>query len=243
MLWFKCYPSLLPLYAVCHALFWLPMMYLVAISYDHVQPFIPFVSSFGIYSPEKYMVMSCLGSYGIMTIISQWFWCSMIKGKIKRKSYSIVGQYTCIFIALLYTIAGICIVLLSFFNMKDNNKLHFHLTLTNFICHVVAIPLSSLLIVHVFRRWKHFLLARIMVTLQMILGSCFFIYFNRAGLLVLKSEDLYYIKDYEPGYKEFNQCAASEWLIILGLIEITLVTGLELRTNENHYVMTKVCLL
>ncbi|KAH8850878.1 prokaryotic DNA topoisomerase [Schistosoma japonicum] len=173
MLWFKCYPSLLPLYAVCHALFWLPMMYLVAISYDHVQPFIPFVSSFGIYSPEKYMVMSCLGSYGIMTIISQWFWCSMIKGKIKRKSYSTVGQYTCIFIALLYTIAGICIVLLSFFNMKDTNRFHYKLTMINFYCHVIVISLSLLLIICVFRPWKWFLLARILVACQLLLGSYF----------------------------------------------------------------------
>ncbi|CAH8449022.1 unnamed protein product [Schistosoma rodhaini] len=119
--------------------------------------------------------------------------------------------------------------------MKDTNQLHFHLTLSNFICHAVAIPLSSLLIVCNFRSWKWFLLARIVVSLQMIIGSYFFVYFNRAGLLVLQAKNLFYIKENEPGYKEFNQCAISEWFVILGLIEITLITGLELRTYENQY--------
>ncbi|KAH8850873.1 prokaryotic DNA topoisomerase [Schistosoma japonicum] len=44
MVWIKCYPSRLPLFAVCHALFWLPIGYFVAISYDHVQPVVPYVS-------------------------------------------------------------------------------------------------------------------------------------------------------------------------------------------------------
>ncbi|CAH8446202.1 unnamed protein product [Schistosoma bovis] len=235
MLLCRFYPSRVPLFAVFHAIFWLPMIYVVAISYDHVQPFVPFVSSFGIYSPEKYMIMCFLGSYGVMTIISQWFWCFMMINKLKQKSQSGIRPYICIFVGLVYTISGICIVLLSFFNMKDTNQLHFHLTLSNFICHVVAIPLSSLLIVGNFRLWKCFLLARIIVSLQMIIGSFSFVYFNRAGLLVLQAKNLFYIKENEPGYKEFNQCAISEWFVILGLIEVTLITGLELRTYENQY--------
>ncbi|CAH8479245.1 unnamed protein product [Schistosoma haematobium] len=43
MVWFKFYPSQLPIFAVCYALFLLPIGYLVVISNDHAQPFVPFL--------------------------------------------------------------------------------------------------------------------------------------------------------------------------------------------------------
>ncbi|CAI2723914.1 unnamed protein product [Schistosoma spindalis] len=310
MVQFKFYPSQLPIFAVCHALYWLPIGYMVAISYDHVQPFVPFLSSLGIYPPEKYMFTWLMGSYGVMTTISQWFWSSMMRKKFQQRIHSRIGQYTCKFIALLYTVSGICIVLLSIFNMKDTNQLHYRLTMVNFFCQAAAMLLGSLLVFWVYRPMKWFLIARIIVTLQIFLGSYFFVYFNRAGLLVFDGENIYYIREHEPGYtefnkcaislyklnsiserlryhyllgiinntsnnlafefvslyfrtlvvyfnqagllvlqaknlfyikenepgyKEFNQCAISEWFVILGLIEITLITGLELRTYENQY--------
>ncbi|TNN09628.1 prokaryotic DNA topoisomerase [Schistosoma japonicum] len=232
MLSFKLYPSYIPLYATIHGLFWLVLGYLVAVYYDHVQPFVPFVSALGIYPPEQYMFMCLMGSYGVMMIISQWFWCSMMMKKFRRKSFSIVGQYTCIFVALLYTIAGICIVLLSFFNMKDTNQFHYELSMINFYCHVIVIPLSLLLIICVFRPWKWFLLARILVACQLLLGSYFFVYYNWIGNMVFAGSNFFYIREYEPGYVEFNKCAFSEWLAIFSLLEITLITGLELRNHE-----------
>ncbi|KAH8850869.1 prokaryotic DNA topoisomerase [Schistosoma japonicum] len=176
MLSLKFYPSYIPLYATIHGLFSLFLLYLVAVYYDHVQPFVPFVSALGIYPPEQYMFMCLMGSYGVMMIISQWFWCSMMMKKFRRKSFSIVGQYTCIFVALLYTIAGICIVLLSFFNVL--------------------------------------------------------VYYNWIGNIVFAGSNFFYIREYEPGYVEFNKCAFSEWLAIFSLLEITLITGLELRNHE-----------
>ncbi|CAH8444442.1 unnamed protein product [Heterobilharzia americana] len=229
------YPSLVPLYAVVHALFWLPVGYFIAIAYDHVQPIVPYTSALGIYPPEKYMFMALMGSYGVLTIISQWLWCFMMRKKFKRKSWSTVGQHLCVLSAITFTVSGICIVILSFINMKSDNRTHYNLTLLNFICHTIGIPLSTLLVAYVFRPWVWFCLARVLVSLQMIIGSYSFVYFNKAGLRVLDAEDFYYIKSHEPGYKEIALSAFSEWFVIFGCVELTLITGLELRKYEKQY--------
>uniref|UniRef100_A0A5K4FAU5 CWH43-like N-terminal domain-containing protein n=1 Tax=Schistosoma mansoni TaxID=6183 RepID=A0A5K4FAU5_SCHMA len=234
MVWPKFYPSKLPLFAVCYALNLLPVLYLVATSYDHVQPFVPFLSSLGIYPPEKYLFTCTIGLYGVMVIFSQLFWSSMMRRKFKQTTHSRIGQYVCNFISLVYIISGICIVLLSIFNMKDNNLIHYRLTMVNFFCHVTAMILSSVLVFSVYRPMKWFLIARIIVILQLFLGSYFFVYFNRAGLLVFDGQNIYYIKEHERGYYEFNKCAISEWFCIFSIIEITWITGLELRNHEQN---------
>ncbi|CAH8472218.1 unnamed protein product [Schistosoma intercalatum] len=239
MVWFKFYPSQLPIFAACYALFLLPIGYLVVISNDHAQPFVPFLSSLGIHPPEKYLFTIIMGSYGLMSTISQWFWLSMVSKKFKKEIHLGIGQYICKFIALLYTISGICIVLLSIFNMKDTNRLHYRLTMVNFFCQATAMLMGSALVFWVYRPMKWFLIARIIVILQLFLGSYFFVYFNRAALLVFAGENIYYIKEHEPGYTEFNKCAISEWFCIFGLIEITLITGLELRKHEESVTKTK----
>ncbi|KAH8850868.1 prokaryotic DNA topoisomerase [Schistosoma japonicum] len=125
MLSLKFYPSYIPLYATIHGLFSLFLLYLVAVYYDHVQPFVPFVSALGIYPPEQYMFMCLMGSYGVMIV-----------------------------------------------------------------------------------------------------------YYNWIGNIVFAGSNFFYIREYEPGYVEFNKCAFSEWLAIFSLLEITLITGLELRNHE-----------
>ncbi|KAK4473727.1 hypothetical protein MN116_003070 [Schistosoma mekongi] len=99
----------------------------------------------------------------------------MMRKKFKRESNSTIGQYTCIFVALLYTVDGICIVLLSVYNMKDTNKFHYKLTMINFYCHAIVIPLCILLVVRVSRTWKRFVLARIFIACQLFLGSVFWL--------------------------------------------------------------------
>ncbi|CAH8444419.1 unnamed protein product [Heterobilharzia americana] len=236
MTWFTFYPSRIPLFAVVHALFWLPVMYLVAVSYDHVQPVVPYVSNFGIYPPEKYMFMSSMILYGMLTIISQWFWCFMMRKKFERKSWSTIGQRLSILTGLIFTASGICIVILSFIDTKNDNETHYYLAMLNFICHAIAIPLGTVLVAGVFQPWVWFCFSRVLISIQMILGSYFFVYFNEAGLLVEEAEDFFYIKRHEPGYEEFKWSAVSEWFVIMGCIEITLIIGLELRNYEKQYV-------
>ncbi|KAH8850871.1 prokaryotic DNA topoisomerase [Schistosoma japonicum] len=102
------------------------------------------------------------------------------------------------------------------------------------MCHTIVIPLNTLLVVFAFRSWKWFVLARILVAIQMGLGSFFFRYFNKAGLRVLNAVNPFYIKRHEPGYEEFKWSAICEWIVVLGCVEITLITGLELRNYEKE---------
>ncbi|CAH8459856.1 unnamed protein product [Schistosoma turkestanicum] len=226
------YPSRIPLYAVCHALFWLPVGYFVAISNDHVQPVVPYVSSLGVYPPERYMFMSLMGSYGVMTIISQWLWSIMMIKIFKRRTKSMIGQVMCIFSAALYTVLGICIVILSFIDTKHNNRIHYRLTVISFVCHTVVVTINTSLVVFAFRPWKWFVCGRILVLTQMGLGSYLFRYFNKAGLRVLAAKDPFYIKRHEPGYEEFKWSAVCEWVVILSYVQLMLITGLEMRKYE-----------
>ncbi|KAH8850874.1 prokaryotic DNA topoisomerase [Schistosoma japonicum] len=180
------------------------------------------------------MFMSLMGSYGVMTIISQWLWSIMMRKKFQRRTKSIMCTFMCIFSAGVYTLLGICIVILSFIDTKHNNRIHYRLTVTSFMCHTIVIPLNTLLVVFAFRSWKWFVLARILVAIQMGLGSFFFRYFNKAGLRVLNAVNPFYIKRHEPGYEEFKWSAICEWIVVLGCVEITLITGLELRNYEKE---------
>ncbi|CAH8829738.1 unnamed protein product [Trichobilharzia szidati] len=224
--------SRLPLFAVLHALFWLPVTYLVAISRDHISPFVPYVSALGIYPPEQYMFMILMSSYGIMATMSQWIWCLKAGNEIRRKTRSKILHIIRANYVVFMTAAGIFIVGLSFINTKQNNSLHYRLTLGNFICHVTAIPLGAIVISFISTKWILFSFGRLFVVLQMILASASFVHFNQIGLRVLRAKDFFYIKTYEPGYEEFKWSAISEWFVVFGCVEITFITAMELREFE-----------
>ncbi|CAH8842241.1 unnamed protein product [Trichobilharzia szidati] len=233
MEWPKFYPSRIPLFAAIHALFWLPVMYLIAIYYDHVQPVVPYVSALGVYPPEKYTFMYSLGLFGVLTIISQWFWYLMMRRTlVERNAWSTVSGLLCIIVPITFSISGISIIALSIIDGKTDNHTHYYFSLMNFYCHLVSIPLGGLLVSYAFHPQRWFFFARLIVWIQMILGAHFFIYFNQLGLLIVKAEDYYYIKRHEPGYEEYKWSAVSEWFVILGIVENAFITSLELRNYE-----------
>ncbi|CAH8829823.1 unnamed protein product [Trichobilharzia szidati] len=233
MEWLYFHPSRIPLFAAIHALFLCPVMYFIAISYDHVQPVAPYVSALGIYPPEKYIFMYSSGVYGVLTIISQWFWYLMMRRRlVERNAWSTVSRLLCIIVPITFTISSISIVALSIFDTKTNNETHYYLSVLNICCHLVSIPLSALLVSYSFRPWIWFCLARLVVWIQIILGAHFFIYFNQLGLLYPEAEDFFYIKPHEPGYEEFKWSAVSEWFATVGCAEVSLITSLELRNYE-----------
>ncbi|CAH8472187.1 unnamed protein product [Schistosoma intercalatum] len=222
--WYK-----LPFFAVIHALFWLPTTYLIAISNDHISPVVPYVSALGIYPPEKYMFMVLMSSYGIMATLSQWIWCWKAGDQIRKMRRSIILHFLRVVVAVFMTIAGMCIVGLSFINTKENNAEHYHLTLLNFICHVIAIPCGAVVIACISNKWILYCFGRLFVVIQMVLASASFVHFNMIGLKVLKAKDFFYIKPYESGYIEFVWSAVSEWCVVLGCAELTFIIALELR--------------
>nr|CAH8827383.1 unnamed protein product [Trichobilharzia regenti] len=237
MKWLKCSPSKVPFFAVIHALFWLPIIYVVAVLHDHVQPIVPYVSSLGIYPPEKYIFTTSMASYGVLTIISQWFWCIMMGRRFAQKSFqSKISKMLSIMTTTMFTISGSSIIILSFIDTRSYDDIHYYLALLTFGSHAAAIPLGTLLVLLVFRPWIWFCLGRIIILLQMIIGSYFFVHFNEAGQLVEEAEDIYYIKKHEPGYEEFKWSALSEWFVVMGFLEITLITGFELRSYEKQRV-------
>ncbi|CAH8442135.1 unnamed protein product [Heterobilharzia americana] len=191
--WFK-----IPLFAVLHALFWLPVTYFVAVSKDHISAFVPYVSALGIYPPEKYMFMGLMSTYGVMATFSQWIWFWKAGFEVRKRMKSKIPHLVLIICVLFMTAAGVCIVGLSFINTKENNAVHYRLTLSNFICHVTAIPLGALIIVFISDKWLIFSFGRLCVVLQMILASASFVHFNKIGLQVLRAKDFFYIKSYEP---------------------------------------------
>ncbi|CAH8824796.1 unnamed protein product [Trichobilharzia szidati] len=198
MEWPKFYPSRIPLFAVIHALFWLPVSYFIATYYDHVQAVVPYVSAFGLYPPEKYIFMSTMGSFGVLIIISQWFWYLMMRRRLaERNACSPVGGLLCIIVPITFTISGISIIALSIIDAKTHNFIHYRFSLLNFYCHIVSIPLGALLVLYSFRPRKWFFLARLIVWIQMILGAYFFKYYNHIGLIFLQAKDFYYIKPHE----------------------------------------------
>ncbi|KAH8850882.1 prokaryotic DNA topoisomerase [Schistosoma japonicum] len=225
--WYK-----LPIFAVLHALFWLPTTYLVAISKDHISPVVPYVSALGIYPPEKYMFMILMSSYGMMATVSQWIWCWKASRKIRKLKRSIILHFMCTVVVVVLTVAGISIVGLSLINTKDNNAGHYHLTLVNFTCHVIAIPLGAIIIACISNKWIFYCFGRLFVVIQMMLASASFVHFNQIGLRVLNAKDFFYIKPHESGYIEFVWSAVSEWCVVLGCVEITFITALELHDFE-----------
>ncbi|CAH8824793.1 unnamed protein product [Trichobilharzia szidati] len=237
MEWPKFYPSRIPLFAAIHAFFWLPVMYFIATYYDHVQPVVPYVSAFGLYPPEKYMFMYSSLLFGALIIISQWFWYLMMRRRLaERNACSPVGGLLCIMVPINLTISGISIIALSLIDAKTHNFIHYCFSLLNFYGHIVSNPLGALLVLYSFRPRKWFFLARLIVWIQMILGAYFFIYYNKIGLPILKAKDFYYIKPHEPGYEEFKWSAVCEWIVVLGCLEIELITSLELRHYEKRTV-------
>nr|CAH8827426.1 unnamed protein product [Trichobilharzia regenti] len=139
-----------------------------------------------------------MGFYGLLTIISQWFWYLMMRRRlVERNACSMVSGLLCIIVLITFTISGICIIALSIIDLKTNNATHYNLCLMNFYCHLGSIPLGALLVSYSFRSWKWFSLARIIVWIQMILGAYYFVYFNEIGRLIVHAEDFYYIKKHE----------------------------------------------
>ncbi|CAH8446238.1 unnamed protein product [Schistosoma bovis] len=186
-------------------------------------------SALGIYPPEKYMFMVLMSSYGIMATLSQWIWCWKAGVQIRKMRRSIILHFLRVVVAVFMTIAGMCIVGLSFINTKENNAEHYHLTLLNFICHVIAIPCGAVVIACISNKWILYCFGRLFVVIQMVLASASFVHFNMIGLKVLKAKDFFYIKPYESGYIEFVWSAVSEWCVVLGCAELTFIIALELR--------------
>ncbi|CAH8449055.1 unnamed protein product [Schistosoma rodhaini] len=229
--WYK-----LPLFAFIHALFWLPTVYLIAISRDHISPVVPYVSALGIYPPEKYMFMALMSIYGIMATVSQWIWCWKAGLQITKIRRSIILHFILVIVFIFMTIAGMSIIGLSFVNTKENNAEHYRLTLVNFICHVIAIPCGAVVIACLSNKWMLFCFGRLFVVIQMVLGSASFVHFNMIGLKVLKAKDFFYIKPYESGYIEFVWSAVSEWCVVMGCAELTFIIALELYDFEKSVV-------
>nr|CAH8827430.1 unnamed protein product [Trichobilharzia regenti] len=235
MEWPKFYPSRIPLFAVIHASVLCPIMYIIAIYHDRIQPVVPYVSALGIHPPEKYIFIYSSGVFAVLNIISQWFWYLMTRRRlVERNAWSMVSGLLCIIILMGFAISSISIIGLAIIDAKTDNDKHYDLAVRNFCSHLISIPLGALLVLYSFRPWKWFFLARIIVWIQMILGAFFFVYFNQLGLLYPEAEDFYYIKSHEPGYEEFKWSAVGEWFVVLGIIETSFITSLELRNYERE---------
>ncbi|CAH8446229.1 unnamed protein product [Schistosoma bovis] len=177
----------------------------------------------------KGMKMSNSKDQAYLATLSQWIWCWKAGVQIRKMRRSIILHFLRVVVAVFMTIAGMCIVGLSFINTKENNAEHYHLTLLNFICHVIAIPCGAVVIACISNKWILYCFGRLFVVIQMVLASASFVHFNMIGLKVLKAKDFFYIKPYESGYIEFVWSAVSEWCVVLGCAELTFIIALELR--------------
>ncbi|CAH8444351.1 unnamed protein product [Heterobilharzia americana] len=224
--------STIPFCGFIWAIVGLPILYITAISYDHVQPVVPYVSTLGIYPPEKYMFQWLFTIYLILATFSQCLWCSKLMQTLTKRYKSKVPILLTLLVGLIMIVSGMCILGLTYIDTKEDNRSHYHLTLLNFTCHILAMTISVPVIIVTFDRWLFFSTIRLLLLIQMMFAAIGFTYYNRIGLDVLQAKDFYYIKSYEPGYEEFKWSAISEWFIVLGCAEFTLIMGLEIKEAE-----------
>ncbi|CAH8289107.1 unnamed protein product, partial [Heterobilharzia americana] len=204
------------------------LVYIIAVSYDHVQPVVPFLSQLAIYPPEKYVFWFFSTIYAILVIFSQWIWCAVVRRKMKRSLQSRILFVLVDLTALLMTISGMFILGLTYIDTLTNNVLHYNLTIANFVCHVSTFTISVVITAFVFEDKLSFCAIRLIALLVMLFSSIDFDHYCYVGLQVLDANDFHYIKEYESGYEEFKWCAISEWIMTFDAYAIHILQGLEI---------------
>ncbi|CAH8829741.1 unnamed protein product [Trichobilharzia szidati] len=226
----KINPFRFSLIALFIAITGLPILYSVAVYEEHINAFFPFISSFGVFPPEKYGFFVMMTSYSIFNTAGNWFWFRIVKTKISNMSKSLIPHLVNSFIRILMTISGLCLTGLSIFDMEKYNWHHYLMTVCNFFCHGLSAMLGGCLLFKYFEDSRWFWCVRFILTIKMLLSAIAFVYFNFLGLPVLDTLNIYRMLPTDGGYWEFVYCAMAEWVMVATCILYTLVIALE--TNK-----------
>ncbi|CAH8459876.1 unnamed protein product [Schistosoma turkestanicum] len=217
----------------------LPSMYIASVHNEHVNGLFPFVSSFGVFPPEKHWFPVLMISYAVFNMAGNYFWFVMVKSKISNMTQSLIPHIINSIIRLLMIISGFCLIGLSIFDMENYNGIHYLMTVGNFSCHVLSILLGCYLVAKYFEKPIWFCCFRLMLIVKMVIGALSFTYFNIIGLPLLQTSNIYRMQPTDGGYWEFLYCAIAEWVLVLGCVLFTLVIALETRTYGDMLVRTK----
>nr|CAH8827395.1 unnamed protein product [Trichobilharzia regenti] len=223
-------PFRFSLIALFIAIIGLPILYSVAVYNEHINAFFPFISSFGVFPPEKYGFFVMMTTYSIFNTAGNWFWFQIVKTKISNMSKSLIPLFINSIIRLLMTISGLCLTGLSIFDMEEYNWHHYLMTVCNFFCHGLSITLGGCLMLKYFEDSHWFWCIRFTMTVEMIFSAIAFVYFNFTGLPRLDTLNIYRMLPTDGGYWEFVYCAMAEWVMVATCIVYTLVIALE--TNK-----------
>uniref|UniRef100_A0A3Q0KPB2 Serpentine receptor class gamma n=1 Tax=Schistosoma mansoni TaxID=6183 RepID=A0A3Q0KPB2_SCHMA len=217
----------------------LPPVYITSVHYEHVNGLFPFVSSFGVFSPEKHWFRVLMISYALFNMAGNCFWFMIARSKIVNMTQSLIPHIINSSIRLLMIISGLCLIGLSIFDMENYNETHYLMTVGNFTCHVLSILFGCCLVAKYFEKPFWFSCFRLMLIVKMVIGAMSFVYFNVIGLPLLSTLNIYRMKPTDGGYWEFLYCAIAEWVLVLACILFTLAIALETQTYEDILVRSK----
>ncbi|CAH8444437.1 unnamed protein product [Heterobilharzia americana] len=220
------------------AIFGFPLVYTVSVYNEHINAFFPFVSAFGVFSPEKYWFCIMIICYAILNTAGNWLWFIMAKSKISNITQSSIPQAINSTIRILMTISGLCLIGLSIYDMEEYNGSHYLMTVCHFGCHVLSISLGGCLMAKYFENSYWFCCVRFLIVLTMITGAIAFVYFNFIGLPLLDTYNIYRMEPTDGGYWEFIYCAMAEWVLVSGCVLFTAVIALETNKYGNTMVRT-----
>ncbi|CAH8479278.1 DNA-damage regulated autophagy modulator 1, variant 2 [Schistosoma haematobium] len=218
----------------------LPPLYVASVHYEHVNSLFPFVSSFGVFPPEKHWFRVLMISYALFNMAGNCFWFVIARRKIVIMTKSLIPHLINSFIRLLMIISGLCLIGLSIFDMENYNEIHYLMTVGNFTCHVLSVLFGCCLVAKYFEKPFWFSCFRLLLIVQMVIGAMLFVYFNVIGLPLLNTSNIYRMKPTDGGYWEFLYCAIAEWVMVLACILFTLVIALETQTYEDVLVRSKI---